>query len=126
MRSCDRRDDEQAADDCHGILDEGCRRILAEGGGQPGTDFGAAERTDDRADGAKANHRDAGGRANHRAGEGAGNDASAELLRLNPDITDTRPLPRGRAVLVFRGIRPAQLALLSPEVADTLILTEVK
>ncbi|MEU2433211.1 putative baseplate assembly protein [Streptomyces sp. NPDC007861] len=49
----------------------------------------------------------------------------AELLRLNPDITDTRRLERGRAVCVFRGVRPAQLALLSPELADTLILTEV-
>lgn len=49
----------------------------------------------------------------------------AELLRLNPDVTDTRPLPRGRSVFVFRGVRPAQLALFSPEVADTLILTEV-
>ncbi|WP_382465349.1 putative baseplate assembly protein [Streptomyces noursei] len=48
----------------------------------------------------------------------------AELLRLNPDLTDTRPLPEGRAVCVFRGIRPAQLALFSPRVADTLILTE--
>lgn len=49
----------------------------------------------------------------------------AELLRLNPDITDTEPLAKGRAVSVFRGIRPAQLALFSPQVADTLILTEV-
>ncbi|MFJ5222740.1 putative baseplate assembly protein [Streptomyces sp. NPDC088400] len=49
----------------------------------------------------------------------------AELLRLNPDITDTRRLEKGRVVCVFRGIRPAQLALLSPRVADTLILTEV-
>lgn len=49
----------------------------------------------------------------------------AELLRLNPDITDTRRLEKGRAVFVYRGIRPAQLALLSPHVADTLILTEV-
>ncbi|MFI9586048.1 putative baseplate assembly protein [Streptomyces sp. NPDC052236] len=49
----------------------------------------------------------------------------AELLRLNPDITDTRRLEKGRVVSVFRGIRPAQLALLSPHVADTLILTEV-
>ncbi|MDG9700687.1 putative baseplate assembly protein [Streptomyces sp. DH37] len=48
----------------------------------------------------------------------------AELLRLNPDVTDTRPLPRGRSVYVFRGIRPAQLALFSPGAADTLILTE--
>jgi predicted phage baseplate assembly protein len=52
--------------------------------------------------------------------------ALAELLRLNPDITDTRRLPKGRSVFVFRGIRPAQLALLSPKAADTLILTEVK
>ncbi|MGW0825661.1 putative baseplate assembly protein [Streptomyces sp. NPDC002845] len=50
----------------------------------------------------------------------------AELLRLNPGITDTRRLPKGRSVCVFRGIRPAQLALLSPRAADTLILTEVK
>ncbi|MFF4834348.1 putative baseplate assembly protein [Streptomyces sp. NPDC001315] len=50
----------------------------------------------------------------------------AELLRLNPDITDTRPLAKGRSVCVFRGIRPAQLALLSARAADTLILTEVK
>ncbi|MEU7469977.1 putative baseplate assembly protein [Streptomyces sp. NPDC044984] len=50
----------------------------------------------------------------------------AELLRLNPGITDTRRLPRGRSVHVFRGIRPARLALLSPRTADTLILTEVK
>jgi len=50
----------------------------------------------------------------------------AGLLRLNPDITDTRRLEKGRSVFVFRGIRPAQLALFSPEVADTLILTEVK
>ncbi|MEV0184814.1 putative baseplate assembly protein [Streptomyces sp. NPDC050625] len=50
----------------------------------------------------------------------------AELLRLNPDITHTRPLAKGRTVFVFRGIRPAQLALLSARAADTLILTEVK
>ncbi|MGH3241693.1 MAG: putative baseplate assembly protein, partial [Spirillospora sp.] len=47
----------------------------------------------------------------------------AELLRLNPDITDTARLRPGRAVFVFRGIRPAQLTLLSP---DALQLTEVK
>ncbi|UXY26060.1 putative baseplate assembly protein [Streptomyces sp. HUAS TT20] len=50
----------------------------------------------------------------------------AQLLCLNPDITDTRPLAKGRTVFVFRGIRPAQLALLSARAADTLILTEVK
>ncbi len=49
----------------------------------------------------------------------------AELLRLNPDVTDTSRLEKGRSVYVFRGIRPAQLALFSPEAADTLILTEV-
>jgi hypothetical protein len=49
-----------------------------------------------------------------------------ELLRLNPDITDTRRLPRGRSVCVFRGIRPAQFALLPQKTADTLILTEVQ
>ncbi|MGW1006965.1 putative baseplate assembly protein [Streptomyces sp. NPDC002520] len=50
----------------------------------------------------------------------------AELLRLNPDITDTRRLAPGRTVFVFRGIRPAQLTMLSARAADTLILTEVK
>ncbi|GAA3184516.1 MULTISPECIES: putative baseplate assembly protein [Streptomyces] len=48
----------------------------------------------------------------------------AALLALNPDLTDTRPLPKGRAVCVFRGVRPAQLALFAPRVAGTLILTE--
>ena len=47
----------------------------------------------------------------------------AELLRLNPDITDTRPLERGRTVVTFRGIRPARFVLLTP---DTLTLTEIK
>ncbi|MFB7469382.1 putative baseplate assembly protein [Kitasatospora sp. NPDC056184] len=50
----------------------------------------------------------------------------AELLRLNPAVTDTRPLPAGRVLTVFRGIRPAQLALLSPNLPDTLILKEVR
>ncbi|MEW2624183.1 putative baseplate assembly protein [Streptomyces sp. NPDC048106] len=50
----------------------------------------------------------------------------ARLLRLNPGITDTRPLAKGRTVLVFRGVRPAQLAMLSASAADTVILTEVK
>ncbi|RKT89249.1 putative baseplate assembly protein [Saccharopolyspora antimicrobica] len=48
---------------------------------------------------------------------------TADLLRLNPDITDTRPLPSGRTVFVHRGVRPAQLVLLQ---ADTLTLTEVR
>ncbi|MFJ3802213.1 putative baseplate assembly protein [Streptomyces sp. NPDC090088] len=50
----------------------------------------------------------------------------SRLLRLNPDITDTQRLRKGRSVYVFRGIRPAQLALLSAKATDTLILTEVK
>jgi predicted phage baseplate assembly protein len=50
----------------------------------------------------------------------------AEVLRLNPGITDTWRLRPGRAVCVFRGIRPAQLTLLSPRVPDTLQLTEVR
>lgn len=49
-----------------------------------------------------------------------------KLLRFNPDITDTRRLAPGRTVFVHRGIRPAQLALLSPEIADTLILEEIR
>lgn len=48
----------------------------------------------------------------------------AELFRFNPDITDARKLPPGRTVFVHRGLRPAQLVLLSPEFPDTLILTE--
>jgi hypothetical protein len=50
----------------------------------------------------------------------------ADLFRLNPDLTSADPLPRGRSVVVFRGIRPAQLVLLSPDVPDTLILKEVR
>lgn len=49
----------------------------------------------------------------------------AELVRLNPDITTGDPLA-DRSVVVFRGVRPAQLALLSPAVPDTLILKEVR
>ncbi|GGN13641.1 putative phage baseplate assembly protein [Actinoplanes campanulatus] len=45
-----------------------------------------------------------------------------ELARLNPDITDVRPLPPGRTVTVFRGLRPAQFAVLA---ADGLTLTEI-
>ena len=48
----------------------------------------------------------------------------AELLRLNPDLTGTRPLDAGRRVTVFRGIRPAQFAVLDPDLPDTLILKE--
>ena len=49
-----------------------------------------------------------------------------ELLRLNPDIRTADRLEAGRSVVVFRGVRPAQLALLSPAVPDTLILKEVR
>lgn len=48
----------------------------------------------------------------------------AGLLRLNPDITGTRPLEQGRSVVVFRGVRPAQLAVLAADLPDTLILKE--
>ncbi|GAA3357330.1 putative baseplate assembly protein [Saccharopolyspora gregorii] len=48
-----------------------------------------------------------------------------DLLRRNPDITGTVRLEPGRRVFVHRGLRPAQLALLSPDVPDSLILTEV-
>ncbi|MFF2352151.1 putative baseplate assembly protein [Kitasatospora sp. NPDC058115] len=50
----------------------------------------------------------------------------AELLRLNPDVTDTRPLPPGRVLTVFRGLRPAQLVMLAPNLPDTLILKEIR
>jgi predicted phage baseplate assembly protein len=48
----------------------------------------------------------------------------AELLRLNPDV-DTADL-EGRDLLVRRGIRPAQLAVLSPAVPETLILRRIQ
>ena len=48
----------------------------------------------------------------------------AELLALNPDLTDVTPLQPGGSVVVFRGIRPAQLVMLSAAVPETLILTE--
>ncbi|MEV0898907.1 putative baseplate assembly protein [Actinoplanes sp. NPDC049802] len=47
----------------------------------------------------------------------------AELARLNPDITSVRPLPAGRTVTTFRGVRPAQFAVLAP---GDLTLTEIK
>ncbi|WP_370949863.1 putative baseplate assembly protein [Amycolatopsis sp. cg5] len=50
----------------------------------------------------------------------------AELGRLNPDLTEATPLPRGRKVIVFRGVRPAQLAVVSAAVPDTVILKEVR
>jgi hypothetical protein len=47
----------------------------------------------------------------------------AELVRLNPDLTGVAPLAPGRAVFTFRGIRPAQFAVLAP---DGLTLTEIR
>lgn len=47
----------------------------------------------------------------------------AELLRLNPDI-DTADV-EGTTLLVRRGILPAQLAVLSPAVPETLILRRI-
>ncbi|MFE5854714.1 putative baseplate assembly protein [Streptomyces sp. NPDC056500] len=50
----------------------------------------------------------------------------AELLRLNPGLPPAEPLPAGTRVVVFDGVRPAQLVLLSPAVPTTLILKEVR
>jgi predicted phage baseplate assembly protein len=49
----------------------------------------------------------------------------AGLLRLNPGLPPAEPLLAGTRVVVFAGIRPAQLVLLSPAVPATLILKEV-
>jgi len=43
------------------------------------------------------------------------------VVRLNPDLVG-KPLTTGTKVTIGRGIRPAQIALLSPAVRDTLIL----
>jgi predicted phage baseplate assembly protein len=48
----------------------------------------------------------------------------ADLLELNPWITDAT-LPPGTSVIVFRGIRPAQLVMLSAAAPDTLVLQEI-
>ncbi|MDR7275496.1 putative baseplate assembly protein [Catenuloplanes atrovinosus] len=48
-----------------------------------------------------------------------------ELKRLNPGLVRAT-VSAGRTVTVFRGIRPAQLALLSPRIPDTLILKEAR
>ncbi|WP_445398230.1 putative baseplate assembly protein [Streptomyces sp. LE64] len=50
----------------------------------------------------------------------------AELLRLNPGLPPAEPLSAGTRVVVFAGVRPAQLVLLSPAVPNTLILKEVR
>lgn len=48
----------------------------------------------------------------------------ADLLELNPWITGAT-LPPGTSVVVFRGIRPAQLVMLSEAAPDTLVLQEI-
>jgi predicted phage baseplate assembly protein len=48
-----------------------------------------------------------------------------DLWELNPDIQDLDNLPVGKRLAIPSRIRPAQLAYLSPEVPDTLILTEL-
>lgn len=47
------------------------------------------------------------------------------LLRLNPRLRGQGALAVGDSLLVRRGIRPAQIAFLLPDVADTLILREI-
>lgn len=47
-----------------------------------------------------------------------------ELAALNPNLT-TNDLRIGTELVVFRGIRPAQLAVLSPEVPETLTLRRI-
>jgi predicted phage baseplate assembly protein len=68
------------------------------------------------------------------AGQGSGQTLSqvaaangisvADLLELNPWITDAT-IPPGTSVIVFRGIRPAQLVMLSAAAPDTLVLQEI-
>jgi predicted phage baseplate assembly protein len=48
----------------------------------------------------------------------------AELLGLNPWITGAT-LPPGTSVIVFRGVRPAQLVTLSAAAPDTFVLEEI-
>jgi predicted phage baseplate assembly protein len=48
----------------------------------------------------------------------------ADLLELNPGITEAT-LPPGTSVIVFRGVRPAQLVMLSAAAPDTLVLQEI-
>jgi hypothetical protein len=43
------------------------------------------------------------------------------LVRLNPGLA-SKPIDGGTPVVLSRGIQPAQIALLSPAVPDTLIL----
>jgi len=46
------------------------------------------------------------------------------LLALNPDLAGVTSVAGGQSVVVFRGIRPAQLITLSADVPETLILRE--
>ncbi|HTU76785.1 MAG TPA: putative baseplate assembly protein [Trebonia sp.] len=68
--------------------------------------------------------------AGHRSGQtlsqvAAANGISvADLLELNPWITGATLAP-GTSVFVFRGIRPAQLVMLSAAAPDTLVLEEI-
>jgi predicted phage baseplate assembly protein len=48
-----------------------------------------------------------------------------ELLRLNPGLAEPR-LTVGQQLVVARGLRPAQLLLLTSAVPDTLVLQEIK
>lgn len=54
----------------------------------------------------------------------------AELIALNPEqlagLAPDDVIPDGWSLVVFRGIRPAQLVLLSPDLPDTLILKEIR
>jgi predicted phage baseplate assembly protein len=68
--------------------------------------------------------------AGHRAGQALSQVAAASgisvanLLELNPWISGAT-LPPGTSVIVFRGIRPAQLVMLSAAAPDTLVLEEI-
>ncbi|GGK74602.1 putative baseplate assembly protein [Mangrovihabitans endophyticus] len=48
----------------------------------------------------------------------------ARLLALNPAVPGDADVPAGTEVVVFRGIRPAQLVMFSADLSDTLILRE--
>jgi len=48
----------------------------------------------------------------------------AGLAALNPQLTSAT-LTAGMQLVAFRGIRPAQLALLSPDVPQTLLLRSI-
>jgi hypothetical protein len=50
----------------------------------------------------------------------------ARLLALNPALPPDADVPAGTELVVFRGIRPAQLVMFSADLPDTLILREVK